>query len=193
MQNVLRHNIEASIQTLRTLAALEAEVSRAAQLILDALLAGRKVLTCGNGGSATDAAHLATELVCRYREDRDAYPALCLSGAAGDLTAIGNDYGFDEVFARQVRAFGQPGDVLVALSTSGRSENVTRALRAATERGVATVSLLGRDGGDCRGLATVELLVPGELTARIQEGHKLLIHTLCEMIDQVLVKRPSRA
>lgn len=186
MHNVLHHNIAEAKATLDTLEELETQVGTAARLVADALVQGHKLLTCGNGGSAADSAHMATEFVCRYREDRRPYPAISLNSNGGDLTAIGNDYAFADVFARQVRAFGQPGDVLLTFTTSGKSDNIVRALHAAKERGIATVSFLGRDGGACCGLADVELLVPGTLSARIQEAHKLLLHTICEMVEQVL-------
>ena len=128
--SLLRRNVDEAAVTLQSLLALEGEVERAAELMAAALAAGHKLLTCGNGGSAADAMHLATEMVVRFDQDRRPYPALCLAASAGDLTAIANDYAFTEVFARQVEAFGQPGDVLVAISTSGRSENVRRAIPA---------------------------------------------------------------
>jgi len=180
----LQRNIRAAQETLAGLATLEPQVAQAAEAIATALLGGHKLLACGNGGSAADASHLTTEFVCRYSRDRRPFPAISLATHGGDMTAIGNDYSFDEMFARQVRAFGLPGDILVALSTSGQSENVRRAIVAARERGVASIALLGRDGGVCTGLADIELIVRGEVTARIQEGHKLLLHTICEMVEE---------
>ena len=180
----LQRNIRAAQETLAGLATLEPQVAQAAEAIATALLDGHKLLACGNGGSAADASHLTTEFVCRYSRDRRPFPAISLATHGGDMTAIGNDYSFDEMFARQVRAFGLPGDILVALSTSGQSENVRRAIVAARERGVASIALLGRDGGVCTGLADIELIVRGEVTARIQEGHKLLLHTICEMVEE---------
>jgi D-sedoheptulose 7-phosphate isomerase len=166
------------------LAELEPQVALAADAIATALLSGRKLLACGNGGSAADASHMTTEFVCRYSRDRRPYPAISLATHGGDMTAIGNDYAFDELFARQVRAFGQPGDVLVAFTTSGQSENVRRALVAAKEVGVLSIAFLGRNGGKCAGLADIELIVSGDVTARIQEGHKLLLHTICEIVEE---------
>jgi phosphoheptose isomerase len=178
-----------SIAAIRTLFDLEAPVAMAANLLRETLLSGRKVLVCGNGGSASDSAHFATELACRFVADRRPYPAICLTGDGALMTAIGNDYSFAEVFARQVKAFGAPGDLLVALSTSGKSENVRRALVQAKEFGLKSITLLGRDGGFCRGLADVELLVPQEFTARIQEAHKVIIHLLCELVEPDLAKQ----
>lgn len=189
MQNPLRHNIDEAVRSFQALAALEPQLDRAAEFAADALTHGKKLLACGNGGSAADAAHLATEFVCRYKDDRRPYPALCLNVSGSDLTAIGNDYDFRDAFSRQVHAFGQPGDVLIVFTTSGQSENIRRALATAKERRLHTIAFLGRDGGACRGLADVELLVPGTLSARIQEAHKLLLHTMCEMVEQVLPKQ----
>jgi phosphoheptose isomerase len=172
-----------SIAAIRTLFDMEAPVAMAADLLRETLLSGRKVLVCGNGGSASDSAHLATERACRFVADRRPYPAICLTGDGALMTAIGNDYSFAELFARQIKAFGTPADLLVALSTSGKSENIRRALVQAKESGLKSITLLGRDGGFCHGLADVELLVPQEVTARIQEAHKVIIHLLCELVE----------
>lgn len=180
--------INDSVRTLESLKNLERGVSRAADLIEQCLRAGNKLLLCGNGGSAADASHFATEFVVRFLEDRAAYPAICLSSDGGLLTAAGNDYGFDEVFARQVAAFGQPGDVLICLTTSGKSKNVVRALEEAKARKLKTIAFLGRDGGSTIGMADIDLLVKSDSTARIQEGHKLLLHVLCEMIEERLTE-----
>jgi D-sedoheptulose 7-phosphate isomerase len=184
--SLLHRNVEAATATLRSLLTLEPCVEEAADLIAKAFASGKKLLACGNGGSAADAMHLATELVVRFEKDRRPYPALSLAASSGDLTAIANDYAFTEVFARQVEALGQPGDVLFAITTSGRSENVRRALEAARRGDLKTIALLGRDGGPTRGLADVDLLVPSQSTARIQEAHKVLIHTICETVETLL-------
>lgn len=190
--SLLERNAAASADLLRALpATLNAPLERATTLVADALNAGGKLLVCGNGGSAGDAMHLATEFVCRFAADRRPYPALCLNASGGDLTAIVNDYHFEELFARQVWAYGQPGDVLIVLTTSGKSSNVLRALQTANERGINSVAFLGRGGGSCLGMATVEMLVPGPETmptARIQEAHKLLLHTLCEGVEERLTR-----
>lgn len=183
MPSVLHTNIAAVRSMLDTLAVFDPQVERAAAAIAQALLAGRKLLACGNGGSAADSSHLTTEFVCRFSADRRPYPAISLATQGGDLTAIGNDYSFDELFARQVRAFGQPGDILCAFTTSGKSENVRRALLAAREREVLSIAFLGRDGARCAGLADIEFIVQDQVTARIQEAHKLLLHTLCEIVE----------
>ena len=186
---ILQSAVEQSIDTVKSLAQLEAPLTAAVEAVARCLAAGGKLLVCGNGGSAADAAHLVTEFVVRFVSERPAYPAICLSSDGGTLTAAGNDYGFDEVFARQVAAFGQRGDVLICLTTSGNSRNVQRALEEAKGRGLTSIALLGRDGGATSGTADVELLVRGESTARIQEAQMLLLHVLCEAVENRLARR----
>jgi D-sedoheptulose 7-phosphate isomerase len=142
---ILKNAVAAAKETLQSLLDLDAQVAKAADLIEQCLRAGNKLLVCGNGGSAADASHFATEFVVRFMKDRPAYPAICLTGDGGLLTAAGNDYGFDEVFARQVAAFGLLGDVLICLTTSGKSRNVERALQEAKTRQLKTITFLGRD------------------------------------------------
>jgi len=185
---ILKRAIVAANQTLQSLFDLDAQVAKAADLIEESLRAGNKLLVCGNGGSAADASHFATEFVVRFTKDRPAYPAICLACDGGLLTAAGNDYGFDEVFARQVAAFGLQGDVLICLTTSGKSRNVERALEEAKAHKLKTIAFLGRDGGSTIGMADVDLLVRSDSTARIQEAHQLLLHVLCETIESRLAK-----
>ena len=185
---ILKRAIVAANQTLQSLFDLDVQVAKAADLIEESLRAGNKLLVCGNGGSAADASHFATEFVVRFTKDRPAYPAICLSGDGGLLTAAGNDYGFDEVFARQVAAFGLQGDVLICLTTSGKSRNVERALEEAKAHKLKTIAFLGRDGGSTIGMADVDLLVRSDSTARIQEAHQLLLHVLCETIESRLAE-----
>ena len=180
---VVSTNIADATAVLQQVAGLESQIEAASEIIADALLAGRKLLACGNGGSAADASHLTTEFVVRFHKERRPYPAISLTANGGDLTACGNDYSFDDVFSRQVRAFGLKGDVLFAYTTSGNSENVLRALNTARQYGVTTVAFLGREGGACAGIADVELIVRHNVTARIQEAHKLLLHTICELVE----------
>ena len=149
----LRDAIAAATETLRALSSLEPQMAQAADVIDQCLRAGNKLLVCGNGGSAADASHFATELVVRFAKDRRALPAICLTSDSGILTAAGNDYGFDEIFARQVAAFGVPGDVLICLTTSGKSKNLIRALEEAKARKLKTIAFLGRDGGSTVGIA----------------------------------------
>ena len=184
----LRDAIEAATESLRALSSLEPQMAQAADMIDQCLRAGNKLLVCGNGGSAADASHFATELVVRFGRDRRALPAICLTSDSGILTAAGNDYGFDEVFARQVAAFGVPGDVLICLTTSGTSRNVIRALEEAKARKLRTIAFLGRDGGSSTGIADIDLLVKSDSTARIQEAHQVLLHVLCEIIEARLEK-----
>jgi phosphoheptose isomerase len=180
--------IAAATETLRALSSLEPQMGQAADVIDQCLRAGNKLLVCGNGGSAADASHFATELVVRFAKDRRALPAICLVSDSGILTAAGNDYGFDEVFARQVAAFGRPGDVLICLTTSGKSNNLIRALEEAKTRKLKTIAFLGRDGGSTVGIADLDLLVKSDSTARVQEAHQLLLHVLCEIIEARLEK-----
>ena len=185
---VLKTAIEAAIETLQSLLDLDSQVAKAAELIEQCLRAGNKLLVCGNGGSAADASHFATEFVVRFMKDRPAYPAICLAGDGGLLTAAGNDYGFDEIFARQVAAFGLPRDVMICLTTSGKSRNIERALQQAKARELKTIAFLGRDGGSTIGMADVDFLVRGDSTARIQEAHQLLLHVLCEVVEARLTE-----
>ena len=186
MQSILEHNILQATSVFQSLNELQEPTSTASYLVVETLRAGNKLLVCGNGGSAADAAHMTTEFVCRFDGDRRPYPAMCLSSHGGDLTAIGNDYAFVDIFARQVEAFAQPGDLLIVFSTSGNSENVVRALQAASKNHIESIAFLGRDGGRCAGLATIELIVRSDNTARIQEAQKLLLHTICEMAEESL-------
>ena len=171
------------IQTLRRFDSLMPVVAQATETLIHTLRSGGKVLTCGNGGSASDASHMSEELVGRYKGERKSLPAVCLSSDGPLLTCIGNDYGFDSVFSRQVEGLGRPGDVLVVFSTSGNSENIRRALAAAKERGIKTISLLGKDGGKCRGLADHEIIIPSAVGARIQEIHTFVMHWWLERVE----------
>ena len=176
-------------EVLESLPSLQSDLEQAAALAGDALLAGNKLMFCGNGGSASDSAHLASEFTCRFKEDRRPYPAMALTVDAGLLTAIGNDYEFTDIFARQVAAFGKPGDVLVAITTSGKSRNILSALEEARRRGMKTVAFLGKGGGFTKGAADVELIVPGTETARIQEAQQFLLHVLCEIVEERLPRK----
>ena len=181
-----QRSLAAARDTLDALVPLEEPLTRAAQAATAALTSGRKLILCGNGGSSSDAAHIAAEFVCRFVGDRRPYPAMALGVDGGLLTAIGNDYDFNEAFSRQVRAFGQSGDVFIGISSSGKSRNVLAAIEEGRRRGLVTVALLGRDGGFTKGAADIELIVPGETTARIQEAQKFLLHVLCEMAEEKL-------
>ncbi|MEM7229919.1 MAG: SIS domain-containing protein [Planctomycetota bacterium] len=156
-----------------------------AEAIRDRLEAGGTLFTCGNGGSAAEALHLAEELIGRYRADRAPIAASCFNADPTAITCIANDYGFDEIFARPARALIKAPDVLVVFTTSGNSENITRALRIARERGAMTIGLLGRDGGEAKPLCDHAVIVPGSDSAPIQEGHQIVMHLLCEAVDDL--------
>jgi len=162
------------------------ELVRAAEMLVATYRQGHKVLLCGNGGSAADAQHLAAELVAKLTRERNALPALALTVNGSLLTCIPNDSSFVQVFARQVEAFGQPGDTLIALSTSGRSANVNAAVKAAKERGMYTIALTGKGGGELATMADLSVVVPADNTQRIQEGHITVGHILCDIVEAAL-------
>jgi D-sedoheptulose 7-phosphate isomerase len=180
----VRAAFDEAVEVSRAMGAERAEaIARAAAVIGQALESGRKVLAFGNGGSATDAEHLAAELVGRFRKDRPGLAALALTADSAVLTSVSNDYGFEQVFARQVEALAVAGDVVVGITTSGRSANVNAGLEAARARGATTIGLTGRDGGDTRALVDVEVNVPSADTARVQEAHRLVLHVVCELVE----------
>jgi D-sedoheptulose 7-phosphate isomerase len=158
--------------------------AEAAEAMIAALRRGGRILACGNGGSAADAEHFAAEFVGRFERDRPGLAAIALSSDASVVTAIGNDYGFDRIFARQVEALGTPGDVLLGITTSGSSLNVVHAIAAAKARGLTAVALTGRDGGAAGAAADIHINVPGTRTARVQEVHRTLLHAICEIVER---------
>lgn len=162
-----------------------------ANLLIRALKEGRKVLLFGNGGSSTDASHIAAEFVGRYHRDRAPYPAIALATDMAAVTCIGNDYGYEEIFARQVRAHGRKGDLAIAISTSGNSPNVLNGVTAARDGGLVTIGWTGGTGGKLAGLVDHAFVVPSTVTARIQESHITLGHVLCELMDAELIGKPS--
>jgi D-sedoheptulose 7-phosphate isomerase len=182
----VQSSIDQAVETFKSLRSLEDNILQAAGLVKGCLLNGGKLLACGNGGSAADVSDFTTEYVCRFLGDRPPFPAINLTADGSLLTALGNDYAFEEVFARQVRGFGKTGDVLIAISTSGRSKNIIRALEEANRLQLGSIALLGKDGGEAKGLATVDLVVPSQVTARIQEAHKFILHVICELVDPSL-------
>lgn len=186
----IKSNFTESIQTkIAASEALAAPIEQAGMVMVQALLNGKKILSCGNGGSAGDAQHFSSELLNRYETERPSLPAIALTTDSSTITSIANDYHYDEVFSKQIRALGNNGDVLLAISTSGNSKNVIRAIEAAVARDMPIIALTGRDGGDIAGLLgdnDVEIRVPSARTARIQEVHLLVIHCLCEIIDTTL-------
>jgi D-sedoheptulose 7-phosphate isomerase len=197
MKDLLTDEIAAQLretaENLRAMsedAALHATLARVAETCIEALRRGNKILFAGNGGSAADAQHLAGELVSRFNYDRPGLPAFALTTDTSVLTAIGNDYGYERVFARQIEAVGVRGDVFIGISTSGHSPNVLHALRVAREKGLVTVGFTGRGGGDMPELCDYCLRVPADATPRIQEGHISLGHTLCWLIERALFPKP---
>ncbi len=179
--------LEASVQAKRLFWEREGEnILKAAKRLVSAFKQGYKLLVFGNGGSAADAQHLAAELVNRFRLERDPLPAVALTTDTSILTAVGNDYAFGEVFAKQVEALGRPGDVALGISTSGRSENVLRALAVARQKGLFTLGLSGGDGGQMGRYCDLLLRVPSSETPRIQEGHLFFIHLVCELVEEAL-------
>jgi D-sedoheptulose 7-phosphate isomerase len=188
-QRILAHFHESAELKIQAASELAQPIATAVELLFTALSNGNKILACGNGGSAADCQHFAAELVGRFERERLPLPAIALTTDTSILTAVGNDYSFKDIFTKQVQAFGQPGDVLLALSTSGNSANVVAAVEAALERDMRVVALTGKGGGAMARMLTdmdVHICVPHERTARIQEVHLLTIHCLCDGIDVAL-------
>ena len=185
-----RMNLDACLQetahTLEALPAIRPQIDRAGDLILGTLKAGRKLLLCGNGGSAAEAQHFATELAGRYFKTRRPLPAVALTADGTLLSCIGNDFKFEDVFARQLEGLAEPGDLVVVFTSSGNSPNILRALETAKRLKLASLAFLGRGGGKAKGLATCELIIPGESGRTAQEAHLVLLHYFCERIDAEL-------
>ena len=190
MENNINAMFQASIETKQQAQALLPKaIANATQRMIEALKAGHKILSCGNGGSAADAQHFSSELLNRFEMERPSLPAIALTTDTSTLTSIANDYAYNRVFAKQIEALGQPGDVLLAISTSGNSDNVYEGIAAAQAKGMSIIALTGRDGGKiAKQLSNndVEIRVPSDITARIQEVHLLSIHCLCDQIDKQL-------
>ena len=178
--------ITASVSAIESLRGLEEQFNSACALLIESLKGGGKVMCCGNGGSAADSAHFMTELLCRLDVERPPLAGIALTNDGSFMTAAGNDYSFDEIFAHQITGLGNPGDVLIGMSTSGNSANVIRAFEVAKGKGVKTLAMLGGGGGKLAGMADVDLIVPVEATARIQEAHKVLIHQICGDVQEAI-------
>ncbi|RCU49872.1 MULTISPECIES: phosphoheptose isomerase [Corallincola] len=190
MLSRIEESFKESIQTkIAAAEAMPPAIEKAAQMMVQCLLSGNKILTCGNGGSAGDAQHFSSELLNRFEQERPSLPAIALTTDSSTITSIANDYSYDEIFSKQVRALGNSGDILLAISTSGQSRNVIKAMEAALSRDMTIVALTGKDGGEMAGLLgpnDAEVRVPSTRTARIQEVHLLAIHCLCDLIDRTL-------
>ena len=183
----IEREIQESVAVKEQLLGVAQLIADAARLIIASMRNGRKLIVFGNGGSAADAQHLSAELVGRYRQDRRAFPAIALTTDSSALTSISNDYGFDTIFSRQLEALGKPGDVVVAISTSGNSPNVLQALATSKKLGIASIGLTGKSGGKLRGSVDVCLSVPSDSTPRIQEAHSLIIHILSGIVEDAMV------
>src|SRR4051812_4708838 len=177
------NSLAESVRTFQALTTLRPAIDRAGDLILATLRRGGKLLVCGNGGSAAEAAHFATELVGRYAKTRRSLPAIALSSDGSLVTCIGNDFGYDQIFARQISGLGRTGDLVVGITSSGNSGNIIAALHESKKLGLESIAFLGREGGKARGLATCDLIMPGKSGAAAQEAHLFLIHYFCELID----------
>lgn len=189
MKEIIKQRINDSIEVKKGLLENESLLENLECLtheIEKAIRKGHKLVLCGNGGSASDALHFAGEIVGRFIRERDAWPAVVLNADVATMTAIGNDYGYDDVFSRQAQAHCQEEDVFIGISTSGNSENVRRALEMAKSKGCKTAALLGKDGGIIGKIADIPLIVPCNTTARVQESHILLIHIMCELVESNL-------
>ena len=187
----VQQSFEDSLATkLAALDELPTLITEASQVITNALMDGHKVLSCGNGGSAGDAQHFSSEMLNRYEMERPSLPAIALTTDTSTLTSIANDYSFDMIFSKQIHALGSDGDILLAISTSGNSNNVVRAIEAAHDRNMIVIALTGKSGGEMAeslSIDDIEIRVPSESTARIQETHLLIIHCLCDLIDHQLL------
>jgi D-sedoheptulose 7-phosphate isomerase len=183
MKSILSRTVDDLAALLPKIAALESQLNQLGDALMKSWNGGGKALIAGNGGSAADAMHLAEELVVRFQKNRRALPAMALLDPTA-VTCAANDFGYDQVFSRQVEAFGKAGDVLIVFTTSGNSVNILKALEAARQRKLLTAAFLGKDGGKAKSMCDIALVVPSPITARVQEGHKVLYHSLCEWVDE---------
>jgi len=186
MKDVIEQEINEHINVAEQMHSLTDDIAKIASLCIDSIRSGGKILIFGNGGSAADAQHIAAELVGRYKSERKGLPAVALTTDTSALTSIGNDFGYDQIFQRQIEALGRPEDVVIGISTSGNSSNVISALELSKKIGCKTIGLSGNDGGDMNKICDVNIVVPASDTPRIQEMHILIGHTLCQLIEQSL-------
>ena len=188
MRKIIESEFSSHLETIKSVIdCMEDDLEKASQIVVDTLKSGNKILLCGNGGSAADAQHIAAELTGRYKTERKALAGIALTTDTSALTAIGNDYGYERVFDRQVEALAREGDLLIGISTSGNSVNIISALKLAKELGCSTVGLSGRGGGEMSQVCDINLIVPSENTPRIQEMHILLGHTMCHIVDEAFL------
>ena len=188
MKDIIRSEFNLHLQTIEAvIGMMEDDLAKASTVVIDALKRGNKILLCGNGGSASDAQHISAELTGRYKTERKALAGIALTTDTSALTAIGNDYGYDRVFDRQVEALAREGDVLIGISTSGNSANVISALKLAKDMKCETIGFSGRDGGGMNEVCDINLVVPSDNTPRIQEMHILFGHTICHLVDEAFI------
>ena len=192
VQTRISASLDASVASIQSLRECASTIESVSEVVIATLRAGRKVLTAGNGGSAAESLHMAEELMGRFRGNRMSLPAVSLVADCTALTCIGNDFGFDHIFSRQVEGLGKEGDVLILFSTSGRAVNLTMALDVAKAQGLRTVALLGRDGGALAGRADYEIVVPGAATERIQEAHQVLLHLILDEVEHAFAQVGDR-
>jgi D-sedoheptulose 7-phosphate isomerase len=187
IQNILQKSVNEHISVASSVSDLLPDIGKVACILIDAFGKGNKLLIFGNGGSASDAQHIAAELVGRFIKERAGLPAVALNTDTSILTSVGNDYGYESIFSRQIEALSKPGDVVMGISTSGNSKNVVKALKIASTLNCQTVGLLGKDGGEIKEITDINIIVPSDSTARIQEMHILIGHMLCEAVDCSIV------
>jgi D-sedoheptulose 7-phosphate isomerase len=190
--SIIRNHLAANIEmTQKIVESCTADILEITEQIIQVLRDGKKVLLCGNGGSAADAQHIAAELVCRFQMNRHALPAIALTTDTSILTAVGNDFGFETLFVRQVEALGREGDILIGLSTSGSSKNVALAVHRAKQMGLITIAFVGQNPGHVSESADLVLSIPSEITARIQEGHATVGHIICDLVEKELFEKEN--
>ena len=189
MQNEIKSMIEESIEVKKLARSLSPQIEKAANLIIDVLRKNKKIVIAGNGGSTSQASHIAAEFVGRYKIERKGLPCIALTTDLAAITSIGNDYGFDTIFERQIEALANTGDVFIALSTSGNSKNIINAVEKAKKMNVHVIGLLGKGGGKLRNTSSVEIIVPSDNTPRIQESHLMILHIICEIVEKELFSK----
>ena len=189
MQNIIKNMIQESAETAKLCEALSPKIEKAAKLVANAFNNKKKILLAGNGGSSSQASHIAAEFVGRYKLERKGMPAIALTADMAAITAISNDYGFEAVFERQIESLANEGDVLIVLSTSGNSANIIKAVEKAKKMNIHVIALLGKDGGKMKNISNVEIIVPSNNTPRIQESHLMILHIICELVDNQLFEK----